>query len=162
MAHCWCNILGLHTLSQVEDGPGHLQPLVPVRHLQRIQEPHHIRPLLLRRQLNPPLPPSCRTQQHKAQVLFSEIFVLWRRLPVCCVFLALLKDEMVWCYERETLNWATTVWGIKLKIKLLFSCEAKLKLMAVIILSLQYYHTFALTACTFHISCTCQFSLLFT
>lgn len=44
----------VHTLSQVKDSPGHLQPLVPVRHLQRIQQPHHIRPLLLHRELDPP------------------------------------------------------------------------------------------------------------
>lgn len=51
---------GLRTLSQVEDGPGHLQPLVSVRHLQRVQQPHDVGPLLLHRQLDPPSVSSCR------------------------------------------------------------------------------------------------------
>lgn len=55
-----CILCSPHTLSQVEDGPGHLQPLVPVRHLQRVQQPHYIRPLLLHRQLDPPPASSCR------------------------------------------------------------------------------------------------------
>ncbi len=71
-----CDVSRPRTLSQVEDGPGHLQPLISVRHLQRVQQPHHIRPLLLHRQLDPPPASSCRRdttgyfQKHLSQRLF--------------------------------------------------------------------------------------------
>lgn len=109
------NASGLHTLSQVEDGPGHLQPLVPVRHLQCVQEPHHIRPLLLRRQLDPPPAPSCRTQQHSAQGYFQKS---WR------VFTGFSFIKRWLCRDKqETWNGEG-----KVEIELLFSCEAKLKM----------------------------------
>lgn len=73
-----CILCSPHTLSQVEDGPGHLQPLVPVRHLQRVQQPHYIRPLLLHRQLDPPPASSCRKDtETKGSRLQSDKFNLY-------------------------------------------------------------------------------------
>lgn len=51
--------LATPTLGQVEDGPGHLQPLVAVGHLQGVQQPHHVGSVLLRRQLDPPPASRC-------------------------------------------------------------------------------------------------------
>lgn len=47
------------TLRQVQDGPRHLQPLVPVDHLQPIQEVHDVGFLLRPVQLQPPPAPHC-------------------------------------------------------------------------------------------------------
>ena len=123
-----CAVLGPRTLSQVEDCPGHFQPLISVRDLQRIQQPHYIRLLLLHLQLDPPPASSCRKdtstqgylQKHPFHIIFFCLIGAKQcrlgHYNVCCIFPLLKGDsrQTVKNEEKERNIWFPG-WVAKLK-----------------------------------------------